>query len=295
MTQDGTEKALPKAEAVSDVSSEQAPPQKIDWQKKATLVFLASVGVTLLLTGATGSRMIKKPPTVTPSSAQSSPKASLRPARVAATPHASTSSSGPLAFVKNIPGASGLPPRRTSSRLRALFQSTPTPATISSLDFMSNQHSALAKELPKPNILGGGLVDPEEANIPEPAPEDKVNALLDAIKAFTLATTITLGTTGAGIYLLSRYLGANDIPTFMHELREQIMQPFANSVKNSDFLPESWKLKEKPRTQESIRSEKEDEEELRQIFERGWRDLLKQTGLEDDSQSAQQSEVVVKS
>lgn len=80
----------------------------------------------------------------------------------------------------------------------------------------------------------------------------------------------------------------------MHELREQIMQPFARSVKNSDFLPESWKLKEKPRTPESIRHEQEDEEELRLIFERGWRDLIKQTGLQDDSQTAQDSEVVIK-
>ena len=213
MVKDETEKSLPKVEEpVSSVTSEQ--PVKVDWQKKATLAVLASVGVTLLLTGATGKRMIKKPPSVNApvkTSAKTSPSPSPRPAPPPPAPRASTSSGGPLAFVKSIPGASGLPPRRTSSRLRALFENTPTPAAIIPLDFVSNQHSALAKELPKPNLLLGSLVDAEEANIPEPAPEDKANALLDAIKAFALATTITLGSAGAGVYLLSRYLGANDV------------------------------------------------------------------------------------
>lgn len=68
----------------------------------------------------------------------------------------------------------------------------------------------------------------------------------------------------------------------MHELREQLMEPFARSVAKSDFLPNFMKLKEGPRTPESLRSEQEDEEELRQIFERGWRDLLKQTGQSED-------------
>jgi hypothetical protein len=74
----------------------------------------------------------------------------------------------------------------------------------------------------------------------------------------------------------------------MHELREQIMQPFARSVASSDFLPNFMKLKERPRTPESLRSEQEDEEELRQIFERGWRDLLKQTGQSEDETNASQ-------
>lgn len=79
----------------------------------------------------------------------------------------------------------------------------------------------------------------------------------------------------------------------MHELREEIMQPFARSVAGSDFLPNFMKLKEKPRTAESIRSEQEDEEELRQIFERGWRDLLKQTGQTEDGNSAVSTEASV--
>jgi hypothetical protein len=69
----------------------------------------------------------------------------------------------------------------------------------------------------------------------------------------------------------------------MHGLRHEIMQPFARSVSQSDFLPNWLKLKERPRTAESIRSEQEDEEELRQIWEKGWRDFVKQTGLKEDS------------
>lgn len=79
----------------------------------------------------------------------------------------------------------------------------------------------------------------------------------------------------------------------MHELRHQIMQPFAKSVASSDFLPSWLKLKEKPRTPESIRSEKEDEEELRQIFERGWRDFLKQTGQKPENGSDAHTDSIV--
>lgn len=55
------------------------------------------------------------------------------------------------------------------------------------------------------------MVDAEEASEPEPKPEDKANALLDAVKAFTLATTITVGSAAAGVYFLTRYLGADDV------------------------------------------------------------------------------------
>jgi hypothetical protein len=71
------------------------------------------------------------------------------------------------------------------------------------------------------------------------------------------------------------------------------MQPFARSVASSDFLPNFLKLKEKPRTAESIKSEQEDEEELRQIFERGWKDLLKQTGQKDEGETDLASDNVV--
>lgn len=71
------------------------------------------------------------------------------------------------------------------------------------------------------------------------------------------------------------------------------MQPFAQSVASSDFLPAWIKLKEKARTPESLRSEKEDEEELRQIFERGWRDFLKQTGQKEEVEDGAQNPGVV--
>lgn len=79
------------------------------------------------------------------------------------------------------------------------------------MNFVANQHVPWKKELPTPSVFGGGLVDPEEAAIPEPAPEDKVNAALDAVKAFMLATTITVGSAAAGVYFLSQYLGASDV------------------------------------------------------------------------------------
>jgi hypothetical protein len=175
---------------------------KVDWHKKATLIFLGSVGVTLLLTGATGSRMMKKPPTAAPHAT------TIPPRVVAAKTSPSTSSQLPLAFIKRIPGTSA-PPRKSSSRLRHLFQTSPAPVTTS-LDFVANQHAPWKKELPKPNLLGS-MVDTEDASIPEPAPEDKVNALLDAVKAFTLATTITVGSSAAGVFFLSQYLGATDV------------------------------------------------------------------------------------
>lgn len=199
MSQDGAGSSSTSSEA-SQKPDEAVP--KFDWQKKATLIFLGSIGVTLLLTGATGSRMIKKPPSVTPRSPSTT---TLNPAGPSTSK--SAASAPPFAFVKRIPGTS-TPPRRSSSRLRQLFQTSPAP--ISPLNFVANEHVPWKKELPTP-ILVGAMVDAEEAAIPEPAPEDKANALLDAIKAFALATTITVGSAAAGVYFLSRYLGADDV------------------------------------------------------------------------------------
>ena len=175
---------------------------KFDWRKKATLVFLGSVGVTLLLTGATGRRMIKKPPSVAPHAPSTS---TFVPPAKQAIPK--SSKQPPLAFIKRIPGVSAPPPRRSSSRLRHLFQTSPAPSTP--LNFLANEHAPWKKELPTPTLVES-MVDAEEVG-PEPAPEDKANALLDAIKAFTLATTITVGTAAAGVYFLTRYLGADDV------------------------------------------------------------------------------------
>lgn len=105
-----------------------------------------------------------------------------------------------------------MPPRKTSSKLRDLFVNTPGTLS-SSVDFMSNHHSKLAKELPKPNFLGG-LQDVDEAHIPEPSPEDRGNAVLDAVKAFALATAINMTIAGVGIWSLKSYLGATDVSAF---------------------------------------------------------------------------------
>jgi hypothetical protein len=55
--------------------------------------------------------------------------------------------------------------------------------------------------------------DPAAADIP---PELQFSAALDALKAFTLATAMTVGSTALGVYLLARYLGADDVSNQFH-------------------------------------------------------------------------------
>lgn len=73
------------------------------------------------------------------------------------------------------------------------------------------------------------------------------------------------------------------------------MEPWAKSVKESDFLPEFMKVKEKPRSPEAIQAEKEEEEELSQMLQVAWRDFLKETGQVDqeDNASSENPEKVV--
>jgi hypothetical protein len=167
------------------------PPAQDDaptsYSRRATLILLGSIGVTLLVTGATGSRMLKR----------ATPKPNPAPSPVP---------SAPISF-----------PKRSPRRLKDLFAITSATVpndekALSKLDFRTNQQ--FTKSLPVPTTSGSfpvaGVAHSEPnntANEEDPA----MGAILDAIKAFGIATFILVGGTGLTAYLLARRFESTDV------------------------------------------------------------------------------------
>lgn len=235
----------------TDASSSQSTPARsnnplhvlstIDSSKKYTLVFLVSVGTTLLVTGASGGRLLKKAKKVTAEPVASA--ASVQPvkrARINLKPTAPvpapTPTPIPIPRVSpldlNVPSTpppvpifadphSLAPPRR--SLLRSFKQDTAAGPKATAY-FLPNatllaESNAFAENLDTADKLhkDGTLDQPD-------APEDGFNPALYAFKAFAIATTITVSAFGLGIVGLMKYLGVNDVSVDENRLECPLVQ-----------------------------------------------------------------------
>ncbi|SCZ87981.1 BZ3500_MvSof-1268-A1-R1_Chr2-1g04107 [Microbotryum saponariae] len=220
----------------------------LDPSKKYTLVFLVSVGTTLLITGASGGRLLKKvkmPPTADPmASARSSATASSAVASTskapiaAAPPPARAVKKGLLARVlKPTPAASTstplsasqieplvIPPRQLFADPLSFPSSSSSRGRFRILrSWSSNRNDPTAYFLPNSfissqSIIFSNNVDLEDrlhndgGTLDEPFKgELGFNPALDAFKALAIATAITLSLFSAGIYGLLKWYKVDDL------------------------------------------------------------------------------------
>lgn len=125
-----------------------------------------------------------------------------------------------------------------------------------------------------------------------------MDAIVDAVKAFSIATFMLLGGTGLIGYGLARRFGSTDVScfsfvirlpsltwlikleSFMQSLRHELMGPFARAMEPP--LP-AW-LKQKPRNPEDELKDSLEEYELRKVLKEEWRDFLVETNQADGSE-----------
>lgn len=218
-------------------------------QKKAVTVFLCSLGVTLLVTGRSGGKLLKRtkaadvPPSAAPSAAPKAPApppppAPPRPAPTVGTPAVQTVQESPAPKHASSrrprpPPASFLHPDALTApkprRLLPYFFSLPAASTdpISVLPPSSRPPAPSSYFLPNPTLVerSTAFADEldradklhEDGELPsEPAAEaadDGFNPAVYAMKALVIATCLSVGSFAAGIYGLMRYLGVDDVRT----------------------------------------------------------------------------------
>ncbi|GAA5853217.1 hypothetical protein JCM3766R1_000198 [Sporobolomyces carnicolor] len=199
-------------------------------QKKYTLVFLVSLGTTLLVTGRSGGSLLKRakkseatarprppppppPPTPIPNPVQ--PLAQQR--RRVEVPDNSDVKPPPTSFLH----PNELSPFRSERRRgrRRLLPSfvatttttttTPTSAYFLPNPFLTSESTRYAKELDRQDKLHEDGREPEE---PEgPVVDDGFNPAVYAAKALGIATVITFTSFGVGIFGLMKWLGVSDM------------------------------------------------------------------------------------
>lgn len=203
-------------------------------QKKYTLVFLVSLGTTLLVTGRSGGSLLKRakkseasaPPRIAsiplkkpqPSVSPSAPTPSgSTPPKLA--PTSSLLEAPPTSFLH--PNSLSIPSSRSRKRLLPSFVNPPPSSTSSrspSSYFLPNtlltSHStAYAKELDRQDKLHEDGTTPLEEQEPEPI-EDGFNPAIYAAKALGIATAITFTGFGLGIWGIMKWLGVDDVSNF---------------------------------------------------------------------------------
>ncbi|ORY84195.1 hypothetical protein BCR35DRAFT_313564 [Leucosporidium creatinivorum] len=190
----------------------------LDPSKKYTLIFLVSVGTTLLLTGASGGRLLKRAKKVTaePTSVAHQPavKPKARTQEPLPIPRAPLSpfTSPALDSYALSADPTSLQPRRQRSLLRSfrlIEQTTGQARPNQTAYFLPNstllsRSNAFAEALDKQDRLHK---DGEEQ--PE-APDDGFNPAIYAAKAFGIATALTVGTFAAGVWGVMRWLEVDD-------------------------------------------------------------------------------------
>jgi hypothetical protein len=219
-------------------------------QKKAITVFLCSLGVTLLITGRSGGKLLKRAKATETSSATAETVATTSAARLRSAarppppppppaPTASTSASAsaipptaptppprpqapPISFLH--PNALTPPshsrPRRRLLPSFILPSSSPSPSILPP----SSRRSAAPSSyfLPNPTIIARSTAFADELDkydklhedgvpLPPPTEDDGFNPAWFAFKALAIATALSVGTFAAGIYGLMRYLGVDDV------------------------------------------------------------------------------------
>ncbi|KDE03696.1 hypothetical protein MVLG_05827 [Microbotryum lychnidis-dioicae p1A1 Lamole] len=220
----------------------------LDSSKKYTLVFLVSVGTTLLITGASGGRLLKKvkmPPTADPmastrsSATASSAVASTSKAPIAAAPPpARAVKKGWLARVlKPTPAASTSTPPLSASQIQPLLipprQLFADPFSFPSSSsnrgrfrilrsWSSNRNDPTAYFLPNSLISSQSTIFSDNVDLEDRLHNDGTldepfkgelgfNPALDAFKALAIATAITLSLFSAGIYGLIKWYKVDDL------------------------------------------------------------------------------------
>ncbi|GAA5970474.1 hypothetical protein JCM21900_003140 [Sporobolomyces salmonicolor] len=220
-------------------------------QKKYALVFLISVGTTLLVTGRSGGSLLKRaknaeasaPPP--PSAAPRAPRVRTRapalstpvvppPRPSAAAAPAPPTSSLPSPPPPSIVHPNSLTPPKPRRLLPLFVAPSSHPSALSSRPapsayFLPNSHladlsSAYATELDRLDKLHeDGRVDEEK-----PAPDDGFNPAVFAAKALGIATAMTFGTFAVGIWSIMKWLGADDMESLSLELSHRL-SPFLDS------------------------------------------------------------------
>ncbi|GAA6048590.1 hypothetical protein JCM3770_002044 [Rhodotorula araucariae] len=206
-------------------------------QKKYATVFLVSVGVTLLVTGRSGGKLLKRAKAAEPSApvpATRSPRRSAPPppAPAAAPAPAARATRPPPAPVvepaqptvstalPTPPPLSLLTPNSLSApkprRLLPSFSSASAPVSV-----ISARPAPSSYFLPNPTLTAqstafatrlDALDRLHEDGEGPPAPiEDGFNPALYAAKAFGIATAITVGTFAVGVYGVMRWLEVDDL------------------------------------------------------------------------------------
>lgn len=178
----------PAANPGSKSSSVAEDPAEDGYNKRATLIFLAAVGGTLLLTGATGTLLLRR--------ANASANIVLASAKVA-------NDSAPLRLTDH---ARGLRYKSKTRTLKDLFKISIVEPEKASIDFRTNRHiSDSVNSVARPL----NLVDTKETG--DVSPEDVSSAVVDGVKALAIATTIVVGTAGTTVFVLAKRMGVSDV------------------------------------------------------------------------------------
>ena len=292
------------------------------YTKKATLIALVSLGVTLLITGATSRRLLQKPPSAAAAAAATTTAANTGTSMPVSGPTAVSAMvrTGNAVRTPPLRHASVAPSRRASSQLRALFASADPTAQVKTtdrLDFRANQHTgfAFAQQIP---VLARSTSSAAPAASSAPAAaaaaqddaaqsaDPTMDAMLDAVKAFGIATALLLGTIGFGAFLIARRVGATDVglcpffsrspswpmllqrasesadisiyarspqfDSFFHSLRHEIMHPIAQKLEPT--LPD-W-LKQRQRDPDEIANDEREEHEVTSALRQEWREFVQE-------------------
>lgn len=207
-------------------------------QKKAITIFLCSLGITLLVTGRSGGKMMK-------SARAGQAEAAVEVQKVAQAGKAADAATAPLPPrqpsppTRSRPESAGdaaipaqptllpssylypdslVPPKQT--RLLRSFVSPSSPDTPVSV--LPSRLPASSYFLPNPQISSASKAFSDEVDrldklhefgTLEQAQElpEAFNPALYAMKALGIATIITLGTFSAGVYGLMRWIGVDDV------------------------------------------------------------------------------------
>lgn len=214
---------LPSPQPAPSASGSSLPPTPTaklsaldDPAKKYTLIFLVSVGTTLLLTGASGGRLLKRAKATTaPAPTTPSPSAPLAP-KPAPPPPPPISRNLPSSYFSPQPPQSFPAPKpqhllktfrlspSSPSSLRPTSAGSPSDYFLPNATLLAHSNK-FAEELDKADKLHEqGEEQPEVV-------DDGFNPAVYAAKAFGIATVLTVSTFAAGIGGLMYYLGADDV------------------------------------------------------------------------------------
>lgn len=192
--------------------------------KKYTLVFLVSVGATLLVTGASGGRLLKRAkkmsaePVVTPISPSVAtpvlPKIQLATARH----HPSAKASSSLLSSSSATTATS---RQSLIDLATSFPPIQPPTRSLLRQWSKDKGSDLSFWLPNSSLTASSEAAAAKADAYDKAQEgddvereyvdDGFNPAIYAAKAFGIASLITVGTFAAGIFGVMKYFGVSDV------------------------------------------------------------------------------------